>query len=141
MTLAFNDDLTFSVNVKLQLPDGWKDLTPEEVLGRVEDPDATWPAMDDDEWYEPRFTVSIAGETDPEWNREEYLDWVVFVEGVDPTEDNPSGQVLVVNEEDNLMLNERMTDAITQISDDYTRYLADVRYDRLPAEEEEAPAE
>jgi hypothetical protein len=139
MPLVFNDDLTFSVNVKLQLPAGWKDLKSEEVLGRVEDPDATWPEMADDEWFEPKFTVSIEGETDPEWNRQEWLDWCVFVEGVDQTEENPSGEVLIVEEEANLMLNERMMDAIKQISDDYTRHLADVRYDRLPVEE--APAE
>ena len=139
MALVFNDDLTFSVNVKVQLPDGWKDLTVDEVLGKVPDPDAAWPEMADDEWYEPKLTVSIEGETDPEWNREEWLDWVVFIQDVEQSEENPSGQIEVINEEDNLMLNQRILDRITSICDDYTRYLADVRYDRVPPEPE-APA-
>ena len=91
--------------------------------------------MTDEETFKPQLELSIVGETDPVFTE------VFTVEWCSDRAENDEGELqTVIDEEDQLFLESHGHEKLQNLVDSYTRYLADIRYDRLPAEEE-APAE
>jgi len=125
MALTYNTEVDFQVNVKIKLPNGWRDYPADAV----EADDRSVIEMADDETFKPQLEISIVGETDPAFTEVYTIDWAAAkVEDVD-------GELqTVIDEEDQLFFSPDGFENMQNFVDAYTRHLADVRYDRLVEE-------